>query len=463
MGAKVLRRTGPVSWRLTVSRDRGRNWTIPAHETLDLLSEVSLSVLAGSLVVLIVLSAFFSGTETGMMALNRYRLRHLAKHKHRGAQRASALLERPDRLIGLILLGNNFVNILASSLATVLALRLIGEAGIAVAAFLLTLVILIFAEVAPKTLAALHPERIAFPAAYVLTPLLRLLYPLVATVNFLANGLLRILRLTPSAVDSEQLSHDELRTVVNEAGAMISGRFRRMLVSILDLEKVTVDDIMVPKGEIHGIDLEDSRQSILEQLTSSQHTLLPLYRGNIESIIGVLHLRKLLELVQRGRFTPAALVSYAEEPYFVPSGTPLSTQLLNFQRRKYRFGLVVDEYGDIEGLVTLADLLEEIVGEFTTDIADHSPDVLPQGDGTYLVDASVNIRELNRTMHWGLPTGGPKTLNGLILEYLESIPEPGTGLLLAGYPVEIMQTSGNAVKTARIDPRKRRRAENRPK
>lgn len=387
-----------------------------------------------------------------MMALNRYRLRHLVKQKHRGAQRASALLDRPDRLIGLILLGNNFVNILASSLATVLALRLIGEAGIAVAAFVLTLVILIFAEVAPKTLAALHPERIAFPAAYVLTPLLRFFYPLVLGVNWLANGLLRVLRLTPSKVDSGQLSSEELRTVVNEAGAMLSGSYRRMLVSILDLEKVTVDDIMVPKNEIDGIDLDDPRQTIIEQLTNSQHTLLPLFRGDIEEVVGVLHVRKILELIRREDFSADLLESYADAAYFVPAGTPLNTQLLNFQRRKYRFGLVVDEYGDIEGLVTLADLLEEIVGEFTTDIADRSPDIHPQDDGTYLIDASVTIRELNRAMQWGLPADGPKTLNGLILEYLESIPEPGTSLLLSGYPVEIVQTSESAVKTARINP-----------
>lgn len=416
------------------------------------MNDLSLSVIAGALFVLIILSAFFSGSETGMMALNRYRLRHLARHKHRGALKASALLERPDRLIGLILLGNNFVNILASSLATVVALRLFGEAGIAIAAGILTLVILIFAEVAPKTLAALHPERVAFPAAFVLSPLLKIFYPLVAGINWIANGVLRLFKISPEAIDSEQLSREELRTVVNEAGAMISGRYRRMLVSILDLEKVTVNDIMVPKAEINGIDLEDDKQTILDQLTSSQHTLLPLFRGDIDDIVGVLHLRKMLEPLEHGDLTINELHQLADEPYFVPAGTPLSTQLTNFQRQKARLGLVVDEYGDIEGLVTLEDILEEIVGEFTTDFAAHSPDVHPQEDGTYLIDASVTVRELNRAIQWGLPTDGPKTLNGLIVEYLQSIPEPGTSLLLSGYPVEIVQTSENAVKFARVNP-----------
>ena len=421
------------------------------------MSDVSLGVLVGALVVLIILSAFFSGSETGMMALNRYRLRHLAKTRHRGARLSARLLDKPDRLIGLILLGNNFFNILASTLAAVIAFRLWGEAGLAIAPFLLTPVILVFAEVAPKTLAALHPEKVAFPASLVLTPLLKVFSPLVAATNWLSNGFLRLMGLSPSGIDSEQLSNDELRTVVNEASAMLSGRYRRMLVSILDLEKVTVDDIMVPKAEINGIDLEDPRHIIVEQLTTSQHTLLPVFRGDIEDIVGILHLRKLLELMHREELQAELLERFADTPYFVPAGTPLNTQLLNFQRHRCRIGLVVDEYGDIEGLVTLEDILEEIVGEFTTDFASVSPDIHPQDDGTFLIDASVTVRELNRAMQWELPTDGPKTLNGLILEYLESIPEPGTALLLAGYPVEIVQTTDNAVKTARIDPAWRKR------
>ena len=419
------------------------------------MSDVPLGILFAALVVLIILSACFSGSETGMMALNRYRLRHLAGSGHRGARRASRLLERPDRLIGLILLGNNFVNIAASSLATVIALRLLGEAGIALAAGLLTLVILIFAEVAPKTWAALHPERVAFPAAHVLTALLVVFQPLVVAVNWMANGVLRALRLSPSGVDRDSLSREELRTVVAEAGAPIPRRHRQMLMSILDLEKVTVDDIMIPRQEINAIDLDDPPSEILEQIMHTQHTRIPLYRGDINEIEGILHLRRVVA-PPREEDLAEYLRTQASEPYFIPAGTALSVQLLNFQRAHQRIGLIVDEYGEIEGLATLEDLLEEIVGQFTTDPTDHSSEVHPQTDGTYLVDGSANVRELNRAMHWELPTEGPKTMNGLIIEHLGAIPEPGTSLMITGYPIEIMQTAGNAVRTARINPSLRR-------
>jgi len=331
-----------------------------------------------------------------------------------------------------------------------------GQPGLALAPFLLTVVILVFAEVAPKTLAALHPERVAFPAAMVLKPLLRISYPVVAAINWLANGVLRLFRVFPTDMDSQQLSTEELRTVVNEAGTLISGKYQSMLVSILDLEKVTVDDIMVPRNEISGIDIEDDMDDIVDLLVHSQHTRLPLYRGDIDNVLGVLHLRKVLQPLEHSALDKDWLLENASEPYFVPLGTPLNTQLRNFQRQRQRIGLVVDEYGDVDGLVTLEDLLEEIVGEFTTDPADQSPDVHPQDDGTYLIDGAANVRELNRAMRWELPTDGPKTLNGLVLEYLESIPEPGTSLLIARYPVEIVQVSGNAVKTARIKPDLRR-------
>lgn len=419
------------------------------------MSDVPIGILVAALIVLIILSGCFSGSETGMMALNRYRLRHLARSGHKGALRASRLLERPDRLIGLILLGNNFVNIAASSLATVLALRLLGEAGIAIAAGLLTLVILIFAEVAPKTFAALHPERVAFPAAHVLTILLAVLQPLVVAVNWLANGVLSLLRLSPAGTDRDALSREELRTVVAEAGALIPRRHRQMLMGVLDLEKVTVEDIMIPRQEINAIDLEDSASEILEQITHAQHTRMPLYRGDINEIEGILHLRRVLAPPQEDELV-AYLRRQAVEPYFIPAGTPLSVQLLNFQRAQERIGLIVDEYGEIEGLATLEDLLEEIVGQFTTDPTDYSPDVHPQPDGTFLVDGSAFVRELNRTMQWELPTEGPRTMNGLIVEFLGAIPEPGTSLMIAGYPIEILQTIGNTVRTARINPAERR-------
>lgn len=420
------------------------------------MEEISLSALGFSLFILIILSACFSASETAMMSLNRYKLRHLAQAKHPGAMRAQRLLDRTDRLIGLILLGNNFVNILASAIATVIALRLLGEAGIAIATGILTFVILIFAEVAPKTLAVLHPERVAFPASYVLEPLLKMSYPLVWLVNIMANTLLRLLGVASKTDAMQQLSSEELRTVVNEAGALIPRQHQEMLIGILDMENVTVNDVMVPRNEIVGIDINDDDQIILKQLIHSQHTRLPVFRDNVENVIGFVHARNVLHILAEGDFNKEKLHGICREPYFIPESTPINTQLLNFQREKRRIAFVVDEYGDIQGLVTLESILEEIVGEFTTDIADTIKDVHPQEDGTYLVDGSAFVRELNRTMQWDLPTSGPKTLNGLIIEYLESIPETGTSVLIAGYPIDIVQTSNNAIKTVRIHPGSRR-------
>lgn len=422
------------------------------------MNDLHLGALFGSLVFLLVLSAFFSGSETALMTLNRYRLRHLAAAGHPGARLAERLLQKPDRLIGLILLGNNFVNILASSLATIIAIRLGGEGAIPVAAGLLTLVVLIFSEVAPKTLAALHPERIAFPASWIYTPLLRLLFPLVWLVNLMANTVLRLLGTYPEDAEGNALSREELRTVVNEAGAMIPKRHQKMLLNILDLEKVTVDDIMVPRSEIDGIDLDNPIDVILEQLEQMPYTRVLAYRGSLDRVVGFLHARRVMQAQLDGELTRETLERLIREPYYIPEGTPLNRQLLNFQRNRRRTALVVDEYGDVLGLVTMADLLEEIVGEFATDPADAIADVLPQDDGSFLVDGSANLRELVRTMHWELPTDGPKTLNGLIVEHLESIPETGTSLMVAGYPIEVVQIQDNAVKTARIRPGDRRRA-----
>ncbi len=416
------------------------------------MDDIPLSALLGALFFLILLSAFFSGSETGLMTLNRYRLRHLADKGHPGARRAERLLKRPDRLIGLILLGNNFVNILASMLATLIALRVLGEAGIAVAAGLLTLVVLIFAEVAPKTLAALHPERIAFPAAFIYSPLLKLLYPLVWLVNLLANTLLKKLGVSTEEGGSTALSHEELRTVVIEAGAMIPARHQEMLLNLMDLEKVTVEDIMVPRNEITGIDIDDDWEAITKQLSDSQYTRLPLYRDNVDQVIGILHMRDVMPLLNREELDRVALRRIVREPYFIPEATSLNRQLLNFQREKRRIGFAVNEYGDIQGLVTVEDILEEIVGEFTTDPAAHFENIIPQPDGTWLIDGSVNIRTLNSVLNMKLPTDGPKTLNGLITEYLEMIPDTDTSLLLDQHPVDIIQIRENMVKTVRIHP-----------
>ncbi|MCG8429183.1 MAG: HlyC/CorC family transporter [Chromatiales bacterium] len=420
------------------------------------MSDIPLSALFIALILLILLSAFFSGSETALMTLNRYRLRHLAKDKHKGAIRAERLLERPDRLIGLILLGNNFVNILASSIATIIALRLGGEGAIAVSTFLLTIVILLFAEVTPKTLAALHPEKLAFPASFVYTPLLKVTYPLVWIINSIANRILKYFGVSPEDTNGHSLSQEELRTVVMEAGALIPKKHRKMLLSILYLEKANVEDIMIPRNEVDGINLDDPIEEAIRLLQSSQYTRLPVFEDNIDNIIGVIHTRKAMHALTHGELTKEVLREICDLPYYVPEGTPLNLQLLNFQREKKRVGLIVDEYGDFLGLVTLVDLLEEIVGEFVTDPSDSVQDVQPQDDGSYLVAGSANIKELVRTLHWELPTDGPRTINGLIIEYLETIPEPGTSLLLEGYPVEILQTQDNTVRTVRIQPDKRR-------
>lgn len=410
-------------------------------------------LLSAILLLLIIVSGFFSGSETGLFSLNRYKLRHLSNSGNTGAKRAQLLLDRPDRLIGIILLGNNFVNFLAVSIAGEFMFRLMGDSSPILTTVILTLVILVFSEVTPKTLAALHPERFAFPASYLLLPLLKLFYPLVWMVNVISNLILRPLGVRGGNKASEILSSEELRTVVNEAGALIPRQHQEMLVSILDLESVTVNDIMVPRNEIVGIDLDDDWSKILNKLTTSQHTRLLIYRGGIDSVVGIVHVRNLLHLLTRSSgLDKESFMGQIREAYFVPENTPLHTQLMNFRMTKRRIGLVVNEYGDIQGLVTMEDILEEIVGEFTTDPASHVKEIHPQGDGAFLVDGSVSIRDLNRVLNLELPTDGPKTINGMILEYLETIPEPGTSLMLSGYPLEIVQTSSNAIKTIRINP-----------
>ena len=419
------------------------------------MDDIPLSFLFITLVFLLLASAFFSGAETALMSLNRYRLRHLADTQHRSARIALRLLENPARLIGGILLGNNFVNIVAATLATLIGQRLYpqGDLGVLIATIGLTVAMIIFSEVTPKTLAALKPERFAFPAVYVLEPLLKLFYPIVAVLNHITRTILKVFGISEDQHGHYNLSTEELRTVVNEAATLIPQRHQQMLLNILDLEKVTVDDIMVPRNEIVGIDLEKEWSSIVEQLTESQHTKLPVYEGDINHIIGVLHLRRVLRLMETPEeFTKDSLRQLVREPYFVPQGTRLNTQLLNFQRARHRSAMIVDEYGDIMGLVTLEDILEEIVGEFTTNPADSSTDIHVQEDGTYLVDGAASIREINRMLDWNLPIDGPKTLNGLILEYLEQIPDPGTSLRVAGYPMEVMQTTHNVVKMVRINP-----------
>lgn len=388
------------------------------------------------------------------MSINRYRLKHLANEGKASAKRVEKLLERPDRLIGLILIGNNLVNIAATSLATILCVRLYGDVyGPLVVTVGLTFIILVFAEVTPKTYAALYPEKIAFPSSIILVPLLIFFTPVVKFINFITNGLLKLLRINTIGGAEHALSQEELRTVVHEAGALIPQKHQEMLVSILDLEKVTAEDIMVPRSEIYAIDVNDDWKKIQKQLTQSQHTRVLLYRDSVDDAVGFMHVRDALRLLSKDQFTKATMLRAVREIFYTPDSTPLHSLMYKMQAERERIGLVVDEYGDIQGLVTLEDILEEIIGDFTTSMApDHSKEAIAQQDGSYLVDGSANIRELNKELNWAFPTDGPKTLNGLILEYLEDMPDANVSLRLAGYPIEIVELNENMIKKVRIIP-----------
>lgn len=410
-----------------------------------------MSALVAVLILLIILSGLFSASETAMMAVNRYRLKHLAENGHRGAKLAQYLLDRPDRLLGTILLGNNAANIAASGVTTIIALRLFGDIAVAIAGGMLVLVILVFAEVAPKTMAATYPERIALPAAHVLYILVKLSHPIVWLVNQLSKAFLALFGVH-LGTKSHSLSSEELRVAVLESGAQIPKQNQNMLLRVLELEKITVDDVMLPRSAVEAINIDDDWELIVNQLATSHHTRLPVYKGSLDNIIGVLHLRKVMHLSQTSEFTKKKLKEIMRTPYFVPEGTKIAQHLLNLQSKRRTFGLVVDEYGDIKGLVTLEEILEEIVGDFTANIPGFSEEVQAQDDGSFLVRGNANVRELNRRMQWSLPQEGPKTLNGLILEHLEAIPEPGTTMLLSGHPVEVVRTRGTAVEVARIRP-----------
>jgi len=402
------------------------------------------------LVFLLTVSAFFSGSETGMMSMNRYRLKHMAK-KQRSARRTLKLLERPDRLIGVILIGNNLANNFAAIIAAAIAVRLYGEGYEFVAGILLTVVMLIFAEVTPKTIGALHPEKLAFPASFVLQPLLQLLYPVVWLVNHVSNGMLRMAGFRLEHGRSDSLSKDELRTVVDESGEEIPSNHQGMLINILDLEKVTVNDIMVPRSEIVGLNLDHDIDTLLDEIVNTEYTRLPVYEGDINNIVGLLHMRRVNRLLRAGgnHLTKEALKRFSREPYFVPESTPLHTQLLNFQRNKRRIGLVVNEYGEIEGLVTLEDILEEIVGEFTTNLAETEQDVVENPDHSFTIEGTATIRDINKMTGWELPTDGPKTLNGLALEHLEQLPDGNVCFVVDNYRFESLSLNDKMIDKAR--------------
>ncbi|HEN3381599.1 TPA: HlyC/CorC family transporter [Yersinia enterocolitica] len=417
------------------------------------MDHVSTSTLIIILVIMVVVSAYFSASETGMMTLNRYRLRHLSKQGNRAARRVEKLLRRPDRLISLVLIGNNLVNILASALATIVGIRLYGNAGVAIATGVLTFVVLIFAEVMPKTIAALYLERVAFPSSVLLAPLQKIMLPLVWLLNTITRGLMRLCGIRGNVHSSDAVSKDELRSIVNESHSQISRRNQDMLISVLDLEKVTVSDIMVPRNEVVGIDINDDWKSIMRQLTHSPHGRIVLYRQSLDDAIGMLRVREAYRLMtEKKEFNKENLLRAADEIYFIPEGTPLNVQLVKFQRNKEKVGMIVDEYGDIQGLVTVEDILEEIVGDFTTSMSPSlAEEVNPQSDGSVLIDGSANVRELNKAFNWSLPIEA-RTINGMLLEELEEIPQVDAQVRVGNYLIDVLDVQENMIKRVRVTP-----------
>lgn len=416
------------------------------------INETPIGVLFFVLFILFLLSAFFSGTETALMSLNRYKLKHLAKN-NKGAQLASELLEKPDRLIGVILIGNNLVNILITQLATYIGFRLGGNAGVAIATGVLTLTLLVFAEVTPKTIAALKSEQIALPASYIYVVLLKIAYPLVWMINLIANVVVRMCGVDPNENALQSLSNEELKTVVSESKGLIPDSHEQMLLRVLDMESITVEDVMIPRTEITGIDLEDDWNDIEEQILRSNFTRLLIFRGGINNIQGFLHLRRLLPLFHDDKMDREHFEQAMVPAHFTPESVSLSQQLLNFQNERRRVSLVVDEYGDILGLITLEDILEEIVGQFSTSPANFDYEVTKGDDGSMWVDGAMSVRDINRQLNMELNTEGPKTINGLVTEYLGQIPSPGISVLIDDYPMEIRKTNNNVIKTLIIYPK----------
>lgn len=403
------------------------------------------------------MAAFFAATEIGMMSINRYKLKYLVKQNNKQAIRVNQIISRPDLLLSVVLIGNTLANIVASTITTLIGQHVYGHAGVVIATALLTLVILVFAEMIPKTFAALHPQKVAFITSLPLMILQWIFAPLVYLSSFISNSILRLFKVSIDKVQKDSLTGEELRTVVHEAGGLLPVEHKSMLISLLDLETATVEDIMIPKAEIVGINLEQPWLQLLEQLETAQHTRLPLYRDSIDNLVGMIHVRDVLNLALENKLDMNSFLHAADPPYFIPEATPLNIQILNFRKMKRRSSFVVDEYGDIQGLVTMEDILEEVVGEFTTDVAALSRDIIPQSDGSVIVDAGLTLRNLNRLMGWQLPMIGPKTLNGLIVEYLGYIPPPDSCVKIENYKIEILKVSENAIKGVKMFPINKKR------
>ena len=413
------------------------------------MTDVNPWMLFSSIVFLLFLSAFFSGVETAMMSLNRYRLKYLVKENDKGAIRADKLLKRPDRLLGVILIGNNFVNILAASLTTVLCLNLFGDSGVVIGSIVLTLIILVFAEITPKTFAALNSEQVALPASLILKYLQKILRPLVLFVNFFSNFFMRLLGSKNTSIN-EDLSPEELKSVLENSGDLIPKKYQDMLISVLELDKVSVDEVMTQRSEVIGIDINQPIENILSTLQNNQKDFLPVYNESLDDLRGVIDLYGITSFLSNENKSIESLIDSLDEAYFIPENTPLSTQLFNFQKNKKTVAVIIDEYGSVKGLVTIKDVLEEIVGELATDIDRESVEIMEQKDGSYLIDASIPLRELNKKLNWQLPINGAKTLNGLIIDQVETIPENNIKIEIDNYAIETVLIRNNMIKIARV-------------
>jgi len=424
------------------------------------LNDFSLLTLFGFLILLLIFSGFFSGSETSMMAINRHRLNHLIRKGNKSAKLTAELLGKVDKLLGSILLGNTLLNVAAATLTEIIILRLFGhnETAMLIGTLIIAFVILVFSEIMPKIIAASHPERIALPSSYLLSPLIMLFYPVVSVATAIVRGLLWLLRIDIQTDQSKQkMTLEELRGLVLDAEHFLPRKHQKMLLNLVDLERITVNDVMVPRNQIEALDINASADELRQQIITCHHTLLPVYADTPSNIIGILHIKRVPALLQEATLDVAQLREILHEPYFTPSDTPLLKQLQQFQERHARLGLVVDEYGELLGLVTLENILEEIVGEFTTQSPAQTGKFLRQEDGSILLEGGSSLRELNRKLGLHLPLDSAKTLNGLILEHLEDMPEAGVSLKIAGYPIEIIQTQDRIVKVARIFPAQARK------
>ncbi len=414
------------------------------------MDNISTEILIIVLVILFLLSAFFSGSETALMSINKYKMRHQAKLNNKGAKAAKKLLENPDKVIGVILLGNNLTNILITQIATLISLRLYGDIGLAIATGLLTIFILIFAELTPKTIGEMHSEKIAYSSSLLFKPMLIILYPLVFLINFIANSIIKIMGLNDNTSKSS-LTSDELKTVLSEASIKFPKPHLRMLESIIDLEKATVEDIMIPRSDIYGIDIGEDIATVVNNFKSTPYTRIPVYDDNIENLLGLIHIKNIAPMLASNSIDESEIKKLIKKPYYIVSGTSLYRQLLNFQKEKRRIGFIIDEYGDIQGLVTLEDILEEIVGDFTSDPA-NSEEIIPtDNENIFIIDGGAHVREINQILNINLDAKNAKTINGFILEHIENLPKINDIISIQGHTFKIIENLDNAIKTVHLE------------